>query len=97
MNKIILPVSRIENHPLGAQMLHEYLMSLKLPENDIIWSVPSYLSYSGDAPWKCYTINLNDKRYELCSEDKHNGIPLVYAWMLTTVNNIERVGYRREL
>jgi len=99
VNKIILPVSRIENHPLGAQMLHEYLMSFETAgKRDIIWSVPSYLSYSGNAPWKCYTkINLNDKRYELCSEDKHNGIPLVYAWMLTTVNNIERVGYRREL
>lgn len=33
----------------------------------------------------------------LTSEDKHNGLPLIYAWMLTTVNNIERVDYRREL
>jgi hypothetical protein len=99
VNKIILPVSRIENHPLGAQMLHELLMSFETAgKRDIIWSVPSYLSYSGNAPWKCYTkINLNDKRYELCNEDKYNGLPLIYAWMLTTVNNIERVGYRREL
>jgi len=66
VNKIILPVSRIENHPLGAQMLHEYLMSFETAgKRDIIWSVPSYLSYSGNAPWKCYTkINLNDKRYD---------------------------------
>jgi hypothetical protein len=99
VNKIILPVSRIENHPLGAQMLHEYLMGYETSgKRDIIWSAPSYLWCQGDAPWKCYTkIDLADKRYELCFEDKYNGIPLVYAWMLTTVNNIERVGYRREL
>jgi hypothetical protein len=99
VNKIILPVSRIENHPLGAQMLHELLMSFETAgKRDIIWSIPSYLSYSGNAPWKCYMkINLNDKRYELCNEEKYNGLPLIYAWMLTTVNNIERVGYRREL
>lgn len=99
VNKIVLPVSRIENHPLGAQMLHEYLMSFETAgKRDIIWSAPSYLKYPGDVSWKCYTkIDLNNKRYELCSEDRHNGIPLVYAWMLTNVNNIERVGYRREL
>lgn len=99
VNKIILPVSRIENHPLGVQMLHEYLMGYETAgKRDIIWSAPSYLRCQGDASWKCYTkIDLADKRYELCFEDKYNGIPLVYAWMLTTVNNIERVGYRREL
>jgi hypothetical protein len=99
VNKIVLSVSRIENHPLGAQMLHEHLMGYEVAgKRDIIWSEPSYLRYQGDAPWKGHTkVNLTDKRYELYSEDKHNGIPLVYAWMLTTVNNIERVGYRREL
>lgn len=99
VNKIILPVARIENHPLGAQMLHEYLMGYKTAaKRDIIWSVPSYLRCQENVPWEGYTtINLKDKRYELSSEDKYNGIPLVYAWMLTTVNNIERVDYRREL
>lgn len=99
VNKIILPVSRIENHPLGAQLLHEYLMGYETAgKRDIVWSVPNYLRYQKDSPWKCYTkIDLMNKRYQLCNEDKYNGIPLVFAWMLTTVNNIERVGYRREL
>ncbi|WP_283592148.1 hypothetical protein [Clostridium butanoliproducens] len=99
VNKIILPVSRIESHPLGAQMLHEYLMGYEVAgKRDIIWSVPSNLRYRENSSWNCYTkIDLDDKRYKLCSEDKHDGIPLVYAWMLTTVNNIERLGYRREL
>ncbi len=99
VNKIILPVSRIENHPLGARVLHEYLMSYEVVgKRDLIWSVPSYLRCHGEFIWKSYTdIDLSNKRYKLCSDDKHNGIPLVYAWMLTTVNNIARVDYRREL
>lgn len=97
--KIILPSARIENHPLGAQLLHEYLMGFETAgKRDIMWSVPSYLSYQGDVLWSCHTkIDLTDKRYELYSEDKYNGIPLVFAWMLTTMNNVERVGYRRQL
>jgi len=99
VNKNILPVSRIEDHPLGASILHEYMMSFEnAGKRDIVWSVTDYLIYPGDAPWKCYTvIDLKNKTYELCSEDKYNGIPLIYAWMLTSVNNVERVGYRREL
>lgn len=99
VNKIILPVSRIENHPLGPQILHDYLMGFETPgKRDIIWSAPVHLRCNTEAPWKCYiTIDLKNKRYELSCEDKYNGIPLVYAWMLTTVNNIERVGYRQEL
>lgn len=99
VNKIILPVSRIENHPLGAQRLHEYLMSYEaVGKRDFIWSVPSYLRCKGEFIWKCNTdIDLSNKRYKLCSDDTYNGIPLVYAWMLTTVNNIKRVDYRREL
>jgi len=99
VNKVFLPVSRIDNHPLGAQILHEYLINFETAgKRDLIWSVPSYLRYPGEASWKCYTkIDVNDKIYELSGEDKHTGIPLIYAWMLTTVNNLERVDYRREL
>ncbi|MFS0594425.1 hypothetical protein AB1L05_22895 [Cytobacillus horneckiae] len=99
VKKIVLPVSRIENHPLGPQMLHEHLMEYETAgSRDIMWSVPSYLRGQEDASWICYTnIDLNDRRYELNSEDKHNGLPLIYAWMLTTVNNIERVAYRKKL
>mgnify|MGYP002508038531 CR=1 FL=1 len=99
VNKIILPVCRIENHPLGAQVLHDYLMSYKKAgKRDIMWSVPSNLRYHAESPWKSYTkIDLMDKRYELYNEDKYTGIPLVHAWMLTTVDNIERVDYRKRL
>lgn len=99
VNKIILPVSRIENHPLGAQFLHEILMSYETAgKRDLIWSVPCYLRYRGESIWKCYTeVDLSNSRYKLCNDDKYNGIPLVYAWMLTTVNNVARVDYRREL
>ncbi|WP_400245925.1 hypothetical protein AB3U99_04875 [Niallia sp. JL1B1071] len=99
VSKIVLPVSRIENHPLGPQMLHEHLMGFEtVGSRDIMWSVPSYLRGQEDASWICYTnIDLKDRRYNLTSEDKHNGLPLIYAWMLTTVSNIDRVDYRREL
>lgn len=65
VNKIILPVSRIENHPLGPQMLHEHLMEFEtVASRDIMWSVPSYLRGQEDAAWISYTnINLNDRRY----------------------------------
>ncbi len=100
VNQVILPVSRIENHPLGANILHEYLNSFENAANrDIIWSIPQYLRCAEDVYWKSYTEIgiLNNNVYKLTNEDKYNGIPLVYAWMLTTVNNIDRAMYRSEL
>ncbi|PWX16595.1 hypothetical protein CYK66_09165 [Clostridium perfringens] len=41
VNNLIADVSRIPNHPLGAEFLHDILMSYKTPaDRDVIWSVP---------------------------------------------------------
>lgn len=97
VNNVILPVSRINNHPLGPMLLHEYLISFNLPaKRDLMWSTQFWLSSSGDEIWSCgESINLNS--YELTDEDMFDGLPLLYAWLLTNIDNTKRASYRKEL
>lgn len=97
VNKIILPVSRINNHPLGTKLLHEYLMSFDTPaKRDLRWSIQFWLPSAGDEIWSCSdSINLDS--YELIEEDSFDGLPLLYAWLLTNIDNNKRALYRKEL
>jgi hypothetical protein len=99
VNKIVLVVSRTEKHPLGPLFLHNFLMNFDCPgSRDIIWSVPDWLFGKKNDRWNCYTkLNLVDNEYKLREEDKGNGLPLVYAWALTIVDNEQRAYYRKEL
>lgn len=97
VNEIILPVSRINSHPLGTKLLHEYLMLFDTPaKRDLMWSIQFWLSSTGDEIWSCAdSINLDS--YEIIEEDSFEGLPLLYAWLLTNIDNTKRALYRKEL
>lgn len=97
-NKVILNVARIENHPLSSLFLHEFLMEFENSgQRDLFWSVPSILAFS-NAKWgNQVELNLQDEAYILTFEDKYLGLPLIYAWSLTSVDNLKRTYYRKEL
>ncbi|PEE97786.1 hypothetical protein CON21_26255 [Bacillus thuringiensis] len=99
VDALIKVVSRIKGHPLGSKMLHDYMMEFSLAaERDIIWSVPSNIVHDINEKWTSYTsIQLDHENYQLKANDFFDGLPLIYAWLLTTVNNSERVKYRATL
>ncbi|MEE0945004.1 MAG: hypothetical protein UIM24_06115 [Clostridia bacterium] len=98
-NKLILPLSRDPEHPLGPSLLDEVLLSFEHPaKRDIIWSVPGYLRNSIDTKWYMEEpLNLADEEFLLSNEDVYNGCPLIYTWALSTVNNTIRKQYRESL
>lgn len=97
-NKVILNVARIEDHPLSPLFLHKFLMGFEnVGQRDIFWSVPSLLTDS-NAKWSNQVeLNLQDEAYNLTCEDKSFGLPLLYAWSLTSIDNLKRAYYRKEL
>ena len=99
LNKLILPVARIPNHPLGGILLHEFLSKFELPmQRDLIWSIQKWLRDSEGQKWDCkITSEFHPKVYQLTSKDIFNGLPLIYAWSLTNIDNIAREEFRKEL
>ncbi|PGW64714.1 hypothetical protein COE18_01225 [Bacillus cereus] len=99
VDSLIKVVSRVKGHPLGSKMLHDYMMEFSLPaERDIIWSVPSNIVYGINEKWaSSSSIQLDHETFKLKADDSFDGLPLIYAWLLTTVNNSERVSYRATL
>lgn len=97
LKNVILPISKIENHPLGPIMLHKYLSKFKKPaQRDLVWSIQNYLFSEKDEKWNC-SQTLHLENYELTKEDNWKGLPLVYAWLLTNVDEEKRLNYRRNL
>lgn len=102
VNKLILPLSRIKEHPLGVSLLNDFLNEFKEPaQRDVVWSLPSYLRKADGKRWeKNETISLLDEyyeEYELTTEDSSEGLPVVYAWMLSNVSNTVRKTCRNKL
>lgn len=99
LNELILPVVRIPNHPLGGILLHEFLSEFEVPmQRDLIWSIQKWLRDSEGQKWICeIQSELNPKVYQLTSSDLFDGLPLIYAWSLTNIDNITREEYRKEL
>lgn len=101
VNKLVLPLSKNENHPLGVQLLDEFLNEFKTPaQRDIIWSLPEFLQNSEGKKWRktesIDLVNNNNEEYSL-KDDSSNGLPIVYAWMLSNVNNFIRQECRNKL
>ena len=95
VNKLVLPLARLKNHPLGVSMLDKFLSGFDKPAaRDIIWSLPAYLNNSEGQRWyKTVSLDILDKEneeYDLTHDDLHNGLPIVYAWALSNVNNSAR-------
>ena len=96
-NRLILPLSSAKNHPLGSSLLDEFLNGFETPAaRDIMWSLPANLGRTVDSKYfKTEDIELSD--YELSDKDIFYGIPTVYAWRLSSVDNSERLKARCEL
>lgn len=98
-NKIILPLSREPWHPLGVPLLDEFLSEFEYPaQRDILWSVPGFLRDSDGEKWYSLSeLALGRESYPLTASDAAEGLPTVYAWALSTVDNASRQTYRVEI
>ena len=99
VNKIILPLARNRRHPLGSILLNQYLNSFNRPaDRDIIWSIPSGLNGNEDSIWvRPEDIEYTNESYKLEDTDCYDGMPLVWAWGLTSVDNRQRTMIRQEI
>ena len=96
VDRIVIPVCRVENHPLGSVLLDDFLRSKKEPaKRDIWWSIPANLRNSYDAEWGCYTeINISDL---ILKGGSYMGAPLLLVWRLSSVDNDVRHECRAKL
>ena len=98
LNNIIIPCSRIPNHPLGAETLNDILIGYKdMASRDKIWSLPELLRNDKIKITQDVVINNENPNYFLNKDDKHIGLPLIYVWLLTGVNNMKLYFYRNQL
>ena len=97
VNHVVIPVSMVEGHPLGAELLDEFLREFKSSaERDIWWSIPGYLRDNYNAEWRANSeINFED--ITLSGNDTSETSPLILAWSLSSVNNEIRQRSRMEL
>lgn len=97
VNKIIIPVSKVDNHPLGGNLLDEFLRGFDKPaQRDIWWSIPTYLRNNYNASWRTYS-ELDISMIALSDEDHYMGAPLVLVWRLSSVDNDVRRDCRLKL
>lgn len=99
VNKIVLPLARNREHPLGTMLLDQCLSAFgKSADRDVIWSVPSKLDANDDYPWiRPDDIEYMNESYKLENADCFDGMPLVWAWGLTSVDNEQRTMIRQEI
>lgn len=99
VNKLVLPLSRYDGHPLGTALLDNFLSAFDKPaQRDIIWSVQAYLNDAYEEKWsQRVSFELENEEYILTSDDTYNGRPVIYAWALSTINNSMRKLYRQRL
>lgn len=83
------PVARIPQHPLGPLLVHEVLSSFQTPaERDLIWSGLDHIPHNQAAVWEGYGPNPIRKEVYTLDEVAHfDGLPLLHAWNLTSVDN----------
>ena len=98
-NHLVLPLARDSEHPLGVKLLDEFLGGFEKPaQRDILWSVPGYLNKSAGKRWnQGGSCEIYGGAYLLESDDTHDGLPVVYAWVLSSVNNNYRKLCRNRL
>lgn len=99
VNKIILPLARNKKHPLGSILLDQFLNSFDKPaDRDTIWSIPSGLDGADNCAWVRYEdIEYTNDSHKLENSDCFDGMPLVWAWGLTSVDNSQRTMLRQEI
>lgn len=97
VNRVIIPVSEINNHPLGGKLLDEFLRGFDKPaQRDIWWSIPSYLRNNYNASWRTFS-ELDLSMIALSDKDNYMGKPLILVWRLSSVDNDVRRDCRLNL
>ena len=97
VNQVVIPVSIVNGHPLGAELLDEFLRSFKSSaERDIWWSIPGYLRDNYNAEWAANT-EIDFEYITLRENDIIATSPLILAWSLSSVNNEIRQRSRMKL
>lgn len=99
VNYVILPLARYAGHALGSRLLDNYLKEFEKPaERDLVWSVPTGLGHDENSRWGRFDdINYDDDTNRLEDTDQYDGLPLVWAWGLSSVDNYQRTMVRQEL
>ena len=98
LNNVIIPCARIPNHPLGTEFLNDLLCRYTdMSSRDKIWSIPDRLEYKDYRINQELILNKNNPTFFLKKEDRYNGLPLVYTWLLTGVDNHKLYFYRNQL
>ncbi|WP_440947646.1 hypothetical protein ACSAZL_05085 [Methanosarcina sp. T3] len=94
---LVVRVARMENHPLGPKLVHDILTCFDdVASRDLIFSGPDYIPKNQDEVWEGYGRNpIRDLKLE--KYDKFDGLPLLFTWTLTTVDNDLRLYCRKEL
>lgn len=94
---LIIKVARQQGHPLGATLVHEVLKDIpSMATRDILWSVPDRLPRAYLYAWGGISDN-PVTGIQLCEEDQFDGLPLLFAWTLTSVDERIRHHCRTEL
>lgn len=97
VNRVIIPVSEINNHPLGGKLLDEFLRGFDKPaQRDIWWSIPTYLRNNYNANWRTFS-ELDLSMIALSDKDNYMGKPLILVWRLSSVDNDVRRDCRLKL
>ena len=98
-NNVVLPLAKEPQHPLGVSLLNEFLLGFEYPaQRDVLWSIPGHLRNSeGEVWYSSCEVALEGDAYPLTADDVADGLPTVYAWALSTVDNLKRQAYRIEL
>lgn len=97
LKKLVVRVARMEIHPLGPKLVHDILTCFDdVASRDLIFSGPDYIPKNQEEVWEGYGRNpVRDLKLE--KYDKFDGLPLLFAWTLTTVDNDLRLYCRKEL
>lgn len=100
LNGIVARVANYPKHPLGTSLLDSYLNSFKTPiERDIVWSIPIAVKMG----LRSSQIAYYEERRHLQNLPRLDGretaeqMPLLFAWKLSSLSNLERNHYRSEL
>lgn len=94
---LVLRVARIDHHPLGPIFLHDVLIDFKnVASRDLIFSGPDNVFSKNNEIWAGWSPNpiRNEK---LIESDTAFGMPLLFAWSLTSVDEKLRYNCRKEL
>lgn len=93
-NQIIIPTSRVYNHPLGGKLLDAFLRTFKSSaKRDIYWSMP--YEFFNNSKWFS-SIDLDSSNLFLLNNDYLNA-PLIAVWNLSSLDEKIRRNSRQIL